>query len=36
MDVAAAGRLRSSWPLQGALMGELEMVLQWVPAHLMD
>eukprot|EP00775_Hariotina_reticulata_P004857 gene4857-5102_t len=36
MDVAAAGRIRNSWPLQGALMGELEMVLQWVPAHLMD
>lgn len=35
-DVAAAGRLRSFWPLQGALMGELEMVLQWIPAELME
>jgi hypothetical protein len=21
------------WPLQGALMGELEMILQWIPAE---
>lgn len=21
------------WPLQGAMMGELELVLQWIPAH---
>ncbi|KAF6259938.1 hypothetical protein COO60DRAFT_1700585 [Scenedesmus sp. NREL 46B-D3] len=34
MDVAAAGRVRSSWPLQGAMMGELELILQWIPKHL--
>uniref|UniRef100_A0A383W4N2 C2 domain-containing protein n=1 Tax=Tetradesmus obliquus TaxID=3088 RepID=A0A383W4N2_TETOB len=36
MDVAAAGRVRSSWPLQGAMMGELEMILQWIPQHLVE
>ncbi|WIA41914.1 hypothetical protein OEZ86_009229 [Tetradesmus obliquus] len=36
VDVAAAGRVRSSWPLQGAMMGELEMILQWIPQHLVD
>jgi hypothetical protein len=36
MDVAAAGRVRSSWPLQGAMMGELEMILQWIPKCLVE
>eukprot|EP00879_Flechtneria_rotunda_P002198 GHRR01002384.1.p1 GENE.GHRR01002384.1~~GHRR01002384.1.p1 ORF type:complete len:790 (+),score=300.17 GHRR01002384.1:1478-3847(+) len=36
LDVAAAGRIRDSWPLQGALMGELEMALQWIPASLVE
>jgi hypothetical protein len=32
LEVAASGRLRGAWPLQGALMGELELALQWIPA----
>ncbi|KAF8058352.1 aidA [Scenedesmus sp. PABB004] len=34
LDVASAGRIAASWPLQGALLGELELVLQWLPAAL--
>jgi hypothetical protein len=33
-DVAAAGRLRRGYPLQGALMGHLELSMQWIPADL--
>ncbi|KIZ00093.1 hypothetical protein MNEG_7870 [Monoraphidium neglectum] len=36
MEVAAAGRLRGSWPLQGALEGQLEMVLEWIDAGEAD
>jgi hypothetical protein len=36
MDVAASGRMRSSWPLQGAMMGEVEMILQWIPKSLVE
>jgi hypothetical protein len=36
MEVAAAGRLRGTWPLQGALEGQLEMVLEWIDAGLLE
>jgi hypothetical protein len=36
MEVAAAGRLHSSYSLQGAMMGELELITQWIPAHLVE
>jgi hypothetical protein len=35
-EVAAAGRLRGSWPLQGALEGQLEMVLEWIDAGALE
>lgn len=35
-EVASAGRLHSSWTLQGAMMGEIEMILQWIPAQLVE
>ena len=36
LDVAAAGRLRGWWPLQGALEGQLEMALEWIAAGEVD
>lgn len=36
MDVAAAGRLRGAWPLQGALEGQLEMVCEWIDAGMVE
>eukprot|EP00882_Tetradesmus_deserticola_P000469 GHRQ01000515.1.p1 GENE.GHRQ01000515.1~~GHRQ01000515.1.p1 ORF type:complete len:388 (+),score=145.62 GHRQ01000515.1:58-1164(+) len=36
LDVAAAGRVRSSWPLQGAMMGELEMIVNWIPQSFVE
>ncbi|GBF93842.1 hypothetical protein Rsub_06841 [Raphidocelis subcapitata] len=35
-EVAAAGRLRGSWPLQGALEGQLEMALEWIDAGALE
>lgn len=32
LPVAAAGRVRGKWPLQGALSGQLEMALEWIDA----
>jgi hypothetical protein len=32
LEVAAAGRLRGLWPLQGALEGQLELILDWIDA----
>lgn len=35
-EVASAGRVHERYALQGAMMGELELILQWVPANLVD
>lgn len=35
-DVAAAGRLRARWPLQGAPQGQLELVCEWIDAGLVE
>lgn len=36
MDAVRAGRLRGSWPLQGALQGQLELALDWIDAGLVE
>lgn len=35
-EVASAGRIHRSYALQGAMMGEIELVLQWIPAQLVE
>jgi hypothetical protein len=35
-EVASAGRVRRSYPLQGAMMGQLELVLHWISADVAE